>query len=125
MTPKPWTDLRAELAERRKNACDLADEGKDGNERAFGRIEAYDEIMQWMDRAVAPEFTVGQEVIWTGSQNLFSRRVRITEVRYSYLQLFGETPLDARVVCDIADPVIKGTVYGIPTGQLHAIATEG
>lgn len=66
-----------------------------------------------------PEFTAGQEVVWTGTRNLFARRVRITEVRASYLSVLGETPEDAVTVYDIADPVIKGTVYGIPAGQLH------
>jgi hypothetical protein len=59
----------------------------------------------------APEFTVGQEVTWTGTKGLFSRRVRIAEVRDSYLAIFGQTPEDAVTVYDIADPVIKGTVY--------------
>jgi hypothetical protein len=69
----------------------------------------------------ASEFTAGQEVIWTGTADLFSRRVRIVEVRASYLAILGETPEDARVVYDIADPVIKGTVFGIPAGQLHPV----
>jgi hypothetical protein len=73
---------------------------------------------------MAPEFTAGQEVIWTGTADLFSRRVRIVEVRASYLRVLGETPQDARVVYDIADPAIKGTVFGIPAGQLHS-AQEG
>ena len=74
----------------------------------------------------APEFTAGQEVTWTGTEGLFSHRVRIVEARRSYLKIFGETPEDARVVYDIADPTIKGTVYGIPAGQLHAAdCTEG
>lgn len=72
----------------------------------------------------APEFTPGQYVTWTGTADLFSRRVRIIAPRRSYLQIFGETPEDARLVYDIADPTIKGTVYGIPAGQLHA-DTEG
>lgn len=69
----------------------------------------------------APEFTPGQEVTWTGTANLFSHRVRIVEARRSYLAILGETPEDARVVYDIADPEIKGTVFGIPAGQLHPL----
>ena len=73
--------------------------------------------------AAAPEFAVGQEVIWTGTEGLFAHRVRIAEVRRSYLVIFGETPADAKTVYDIADPVIKTTVLGIPGGQLHAAET--
>jgi hypothetical protein len=51
----------------------------------------------------APGFTAGQEVTWTGTRGLFSRRVRIVEARRSYLKILGETPEDARVVYDIAD----------------------
>jgi len=69
--------------------------------------------------ATTPEFTPGQEVIWTGNKGLFARRVRIVAPRRSWLEILGETPEDARIVYDIADPVIKGTVYGIPAGQLH------
>ena len=68
-----------------------------------------------------PEFTAGQEVIWTGTRNLFAHRVRIAEVRFSYLQIFGETPADAKTVYDIADPVIEATMLGIPGEQLHAV----
>ena len=68
----------------------------------------------------APEFTPGQEVTWTGTRGLFSRRVRIITPRRSWLQILGETPEDARLVYDIADPAIKGTVYGVPAEQLHA-----
>lgn len=73
----------------------------------------------------APEFTAGQEVTWTGTKGLFARRVRIVEARRSYLAIFGETPEDARVVYDIADPAIKGTVLGIPATQLHLSGPEG
>ena len=68
-----------------------------------------------------PEFTPGQQVTWTGTRGLFSRRVRIIEARASYLEIFGETPDDAVTVYDISDPTIKGTVFGIPGGQLHAV----
>ena len=72
----------------------------------------------------APEFTPGQEVVWTGTKGLFSRPVEIREVRVSYLAIFGETPADARTVCDIYDPSIGSTVLGIPAGQLHPRADE-
>jgi len=72
-----------------------------------------------------PEFTAGQEVIWTGTQNLFARRVRIAGVRFSYLQIFGETPADAKAVYDIADLVIETTGFGIPGEQLHAVEPRG
>ena len=75
--------------------------------------------------AEAPGFTPGQQVTWTGTEGLFSRRVRIIAPRRSYLAIFGETPEDARLVYDIADPAIKGTVYGIPAEQLHAIERAG
>ena len=75
--------------------------------------------------AAVPEFTAGQEVTWTGTKGLFSHRVRIVEGRRSYLAIFGETPEDARVVYDIDDPAIKGTVLGIPAGQLHAVEPAG
>jgi len=68
-----------------------------------------------------PETTYlpGQEVVWTGLSHQFERLVRIMEGRRSYLAIFGETPEDAEVVYDIADPVTGGTVFGIPAGQLH------
>ena len=66
------------------------------------------------------EFTAGQEVIWTGTRDLFARRVRIIAARRSWLEIFGETAEDAETVYDIASPGIKGTVYGIPAGQLHS-----
>ena len=50
------SELRAEIAARREavyeHACDLADEGKDGAERAFGRVEAYDEVLEHMDDSI-------------------------------------------------------------------------
>jgi hypothetical protein len=67
-----------------------------------------------------PEFTAGQEAIWTGTEGLFTHRVRIAAVRQSYLMILGETPADARTVYDIADPVIKTTVLGIPADQLRS-----
>ena len=52
-----WDRLREEIAELRavhyERACDLADEGKDGDERAFGRVEAYDELLATMERMEA------------------------------------------------------------------------
>jgi hypothetical protein len=75
--------------------------------------------------AAVPEFTAGQEVTWTGTKGMFSRRVRIVEARRSYLAILGETPEDSEVVYDIADPAIKGTVLGIPAGQLHPADPEG
>ena len=75
--------------------------------------------------AADPEFQAGQQVTWTGTEGLFSRRVRIIAPRRSYLAIFGETPEDAKVVYDIADAAIKGTVYGIPAEQLHAIERAG
>jgi len=77
-----------------------------------------------MTETTTPGFTPGQEAIWTGTRGLFSRRVRIIAARASYLKVLGETPEDAVTVYDIADPTIKGTVYGIPAGQLHP-AQEG
>ena len=52
-----WDELRAEIARRREEdhqyACELGDEGKPGEERAFGRVEAYDELMRYMDHRTA------------------------------------------------------------------------
>jgi len=36
-----------------------------------------------------PEFTPGQEVTWTGTEGLFSKRVRIVAPRRSFLAIFG------------------------------------
>ena len=65
-----------------------------------------------------PEFTPGQEVTWTGTEGLFSKRVRIVAPRRSFLAIFGETPDDAVTVYDIAVPGI------IPAGQLHAVTAR-
>jgi hypothetical protein len=52
VTPSTWTDLRDEIQRRRTAtydvACDLADEGKDGAERAYGRVDVYDEMLRLM-----------------------------------------------------------------------------
>jgi hypothetical protein len=77
-----------------------------------------------MTETATPEFTAGQEVIWTGSHDLFAERVRIVEVRRSYLVIFGETPEDAKIVYDIADGGFRGTVLGIPADQLHPAKHE-
>lgn len=50
----PWTDLRGEIQHLRTAAydvaCDLSDEGADvyGTGRAFGRVDAYDEVLRRM-----------------------------------------------------------------------------
>jgi hypothetical protein len=67
----------------------------------------------------ASGFTPGQEVIWTGSRDLFAHRATIVRARRSWLMIFGETPADARTVYDVADSVSGVTVLGIPAGQLH------
>ena len=66
-----------------------------------------------------PVFQAGQRVHWTGTAGKFDREVTIVAVRRSYLAIFGEKPEDARTVYDIEDPVIGGTVFAIPAGQLH------
>ena len=73
-----------------------------------------------MTETTAPGFTPGQEVIWTGTHNLFAHHAKIVEVRGSWLMIFGETPADARTVYDIADSVTGVTVLGIPADQLRA-----
>ena len=49
-----WNLLRAEIAEERvihyERACDLSDEGTDGDERAFGRVEECDYLLALMER---------------------------------------------------------------------------
>jgi hypothetical protein len=72
-----------------------------------------------MPQTTTSEFTDGQEVIWTGSADLFAHRARIVRGRQSWLMIFGETPEDARTVYDIADSVTGVTVLGIPAGQLR------
>jgi hypothetical protein len=67
----------------------------------------------------------GDEVIWTGLSHRFKRPVRIVETRWSYLTIFGETIADARLAYDIHDPVIGGTVYGIPADQLQKAVSDG
>jgi hypothetical protein len=67
-------------------------------------------------------FTEGQEAIWTGLVRQFEHRVRIVAVRREYLVILGERPEDGRIVYDIADPAIKGTVFGIPGEQLEAVS---
>jgi hypothetical protein len=69
---------------------------------------------------MSAQFAEGQEAIWTGTARLFERRVRIVAVRRDYLVTLGERPEDGKTVYDIADPVIGGTVYGIPGEQLEA-----
>jgi|SRR5215469_17850852 len=71
-------------------------------------------------QAAGAEFTKGQEVIWTGLSGKFARRVRIVDIRNSYLAIFGQRPEDGETVYDISDPIIKGTVYGIPADQLSS-----
>jgi hypothetical protein len=52
MTP---TELRAEIQRQRdlhyEHACDLSDEGREGSERAYGRVDAYDDILELLDEA--------------------------------------------------------------------------
>lgn len=48
-----WTDLLDEIQHLRTSAydvaCDLTEEGKDDRaERAFGRVDAYDEVLRRM-----------------------------------------------------------------------------
>ena len=52
-----WTDLREEIQHLRtaayEVATDLSDEGQYGTERAFGRVDAYDDVLLRMDRMEA------------------------------------------------------------------------
>ena len=54
-----WNRLREEIQRERathyERACDLADEGKDGDERAFGRVEECDYLLTVMDRMEADQ----------------------------------------------------------------------
>jgi hypothetical protein len=70
---------------------------------------------------VSEPFAEGQEVIWTGLERNFARRVRIVAARRG-LRRIGQQPEDAPMFYDIADPTIKGTVYSIPGDQLEAAA---
>lgn len=54
MTNEDWAALRADIKCDRdtyyEQATDLADEGKDA-ERQFGRVDALDAVLGWMDEA--------------------------------------------------------------------------
>jgi hypothetical protein len=48
-----WAELRAEIAIRRESAhqyaCDATSEGLDTEDRAWGRVEAYDDVLRYID----------------------------------------------------------------------------
>lgn len=69
------------------------------------------------------QFTEGQEVIWTGSDHQFSRRVRIREAVFAYPCAGGQIPAGTGFVYDLADLEMPDLIeaYGIPGDQLHPV----
>jgi hypothetical protein len=66
------------------------------------------------------ELQVGDLAIWKGSADAFRREVTIEAVRRDFRARLGESPDDGNVIYDINDPVIGGTVFSIPAGELEA-----
>lgn len=121
MSGPAYAEMRGLIRAEAKRCEDLqriighADPGKLASALGQGGLPVTAETMP------EPEFSPGDKAIWTGSAGLFERPVTISEVRYSYLAIFGETPDDARIVYDIHDAdVVKGVILGIPAGQLKA-----